>query len=66
MEAERLKPGMRLRHVPTGRPVVVAEVTERTFTVHTLDDRWIDPEDGRLKGGCAWVLLLEDACEFEE
>ncbi len=64
MEAKRFRPGMRLLHLRSGRPVEVIEVGERTFTVATLDDRWIDPRDGKEKGGCAWVLFLEDAEEF--
>lgn len=65
MEAEWIKPGVKLRHIPTGRPVVVTEVTERDFTVQTLDDVWFDWKDMKLKGGCSWTLLRERAKEFQ-
>lgn len=65
MEAEWIKPGVILRHVPTGRLVVVVEVTEHEFTVHTVDDIWVDPKDLKLKGGCSWTLLREREKEFQ-
>jgi hypothetical protein len=42
------KVGQILIHTPTRRPVVVAEVDERGFVVHTLDDTWTDPVTGEI------------------
>lgn len=49
-------PGDVLRHIPTGRPVRVAEVALDGFTVDTLDDVWAD-EQGKQRGGCRWECL---------
>ncbi|MGB9825500.1 MAG: hypothetical protein ACPLRU_02395 [Desulfofundulus sp.] len=62
----QIVPGKKLIHVPTNRPVIVAEVTETTFTVHTTDDTWIDSKTGKPSGGCAWELLYESINEFIE
>jgi hypothetical protein len=55
-----------LIHTPTRRPVVVAKVDERGFTVHTLDDTWIDRKTGKWMGGCALRMTREYAGEFEK
>lgn len=60
------KKGQPLIHAPTRRPVVVAEVDERGFTVYTLDDTWIDPKTGEMSGGSAWRLTWGCAGKFEK
>ncbi len=53
---ENLTKGLKLIHVPTGRPVRVTRVDEDTFEVVTLDDEL----------GCRWRLRRERVSEFRE
>jgi len=49
-----LQKGMKLRHIPTGRPVLVTKVNETAFEVITLDDEF----------GCRWRLSQKRISEF--
>jgi hypothetical protein len=40
-----------LRHIPTGRPVRVVEITLDSFTVDTTDDIWIHADAGGYVSG---------------
>lgn len=55
-----------LRHIPTGRPVRVAEITVECFTVDTIDDVWANPKDGKQKGGYRWLCLWPAEGEFKK
>ncbi|WP_104372426.1 hypothetical protein [Desulfocucumis palustris] len=57
--------GQKLIHLPTGRPVVVAEIAEDSFTVNTTDDIWPHPKTGKPWGGCSWILLWDKLEEFK-
>lgn len=59
-----LEVGQDYIHLPTSRPVKVAEVTETGFTVHTLDDIWIHPKTCKLSGGCAWSMTKDYESKF--
>lgn len=59
-----LEVGQTYIHLPTGRPVKVAESTESGFVVYTLDDIWIHPKTGKLSGGCSWSMTKDYECKF--
>ena len=58
--------GKKLTHTPTGRPVIVAAISDISFTVHTLDDIWPHPKTGKPWGGSAWELSWDSANQFKE
>ncbi len=59
------KPGQRLTHIPTGRPVQVTKVDADTITMVTLDDTWPHPKTGKPWGGSTWIRCRESMGEFK-
>jgi len=58
--------GQKLIHIPTSRPVIIAAMSDISFTVHTLDDTWPHPKTGKPWGGSAWELAWDSVNQFRE
>ena len=59
------RPGQRLTHIPTGRPVMVTKVDADTISMVTLDDVWPHPKTGKPWGGSAWVMCRDSMDKFK-